>query len=189
MNLNGDEKRIRQLFRDVSRDDQRRAPQFDVVLSNINSGMVLSQNRSRLLRLAMAAAILSAGLLIAAAIILRPSVTSQGGPASDKASTPVSPETPRSVSPTQGGLESNQRAAIGKDALRKNGVESRHASIKRVRTRRPANRVEIAMKSLFAWRSPTASLLRTTGDELLRSLPRLGESLQTIKTYSPDQFN
>ena len=196
MNPNGDEKRIQQLFRDVSSDDRQRAPQFAVVLSKINSGMVRSQNRSRSLRLSMTAAILFAGLLIAAAIIVRPSVTSRGGAAPEKASTPFeSPETAPSAAPSQRGVEPNQRSAepnervIGRRVLEKGELATKSSAIRRIRTRRPASRLEIAMKSLFAWRSPTASLLSATGDELMRSLPRLGESLQTIKTYSPDQFN
>ena len=44
MNLNGDEKRIRQLFREMSLDDQRRAPQFDNVLAAAQSGRTRSQN-------------------------------------------------------------------------------------------------------------------------------------------------
>jgi hypothetical protein len=39
MNLNGDEKRIQQLFREMSRDDQRRAPQFDSVLEMVRESV------------------------------------------------------------------------------------------------------------------------------------------------------
>jgi hypothetical protein len=45
------------------------------------------------------------------------------------------------------------------------------------------------MKTLSAWQSPTASLLKAPGEEMLKSLPRLGESLQSIKILSPDEFN
>jgi len=177
MNPNGEEKRIRQLFREMSRDDQRRAPEFAGVLAAATSRMARSQNRSRSLRFAMAAAMLFAALLIAMAILVRPSKP-QGAPAhDDQASTPaVQPEAPPSVAPSQPGVEATN-------------VEPRTAIIKRARNRRTSTQMAIAMKSLFAWRSPTASLMKTPGDELLRSLPRLGESLQTIKSFSPDQFN
>ena len=175
MNLNGDEKRIRQLFREMNRDDQRRAPQFASVLAAARSGMARSQNRTRSLRFAMAVA-MCAALLIAMAIIVRPSKP-QGPARDDQATAPsVPPETPPNIAPKQPGMGAP-------------GVEPRRVIIKHVRHHRTTDQLAIAMNSLFAWQSPTASLLKTPGDELLRSLPRLGESLQTIKSFSPDQFN
>lgn len=175
MNLNGDEKRIRQLFREMSRDDQRRAPEFASVLAAATSGMAHSQNRARPLRFAMAAAMLCAALLIATAIIVRPS--KPRGARDDQASTPaVQPEAPPSVVPSQPGAEAPR-------------VGPRTTIIKRGRRRPPSDQMAIAMKSLFAWQSPTASLLQTPDDVLLRSLPRLGESLKAIKSFSPDEFN
>ena len=173
MNLNGDEKRIQQLFREMSRDDQRRAPQFASVLAAARSGMARSQNRTRSLRFAMAVAILCAALLIAMAIIERPS--KPNGPARDEqaAGSTVSPP---SIAPKQPGVGAP-------------GIERRRVIIKHARHHRTTDQLSVAMNSLFAWQSPTASLLKTPGDELLRSLPRLGESLQTIKSFSPDQFN
>jgi hypothetical protein len=175
MNLNGDEKRIRQLFREMSLDDQRRAPQFASVLAAARSGMARSQNRTRSLRFAMVVAMLCAALLIAMAIIVRPS--KPNGPARDEqAEVPtVPPKTPPpSVAAKQQGVPR---------------VEPRRVIIKHARHHQTTDHLAVAMNSLFAWRSPTASLLKTPGDELLRSLPRLGESLQTIKSFSPDQFN
>jgi hypothetical protein len=177
MNLNGDEKRIRQLFREMSLDDQRRAPEFAGVLAAANSGMASSQNRARPWRFAMAAAMLCAALLIAMAIIVRPSKPQGTAAHDDQASTPaVQPEAQPNVVPYQPGVEA---ANVG----------PRRVIIKRVRHRPPSDQMAIAMKSLFAWKSPTASLLQTPGGELLRSLPRLGESLKTIKSFSPDEFN
>jgi hypothetical protein len=88
MNLNGDEKRIRQLFREMSRDDQRRAPQFAVTLAAANCGIARSQKHAWSLRFVMAAAILCAVLLIATAIIVSPSKSQRGATPDDQASTP-----------------------------------------------------------------------------------------------------
>jgi len=160
----------------MSLDDQRRAPQFASVLAAARSGMARSQNRTRSLRFATAIAILCAALLIAMAIIVRSS--KPNGPARDEqAVTPiVPPEAPSNIAPKQPGVGAP-------------GVEPRRVIIRRVRHHRTTDQLAVAMNSLFAWQSPTASLLKTPGDELLRSLPRLGESLQTIKSFSPDQFN
>ena len=58
MNLNGDEERIRQLFGELSVDDQLRTPQFARVLTAVNSGTAHLRNRTRPLRFAMAVAML-----------------------------------------------------------------------------------------------------------------------------------
>lgn len=175
MNQNGDEQRIQQLFRELSRDDRNRSPQFDVVLAGADSALSRSRNQHLQMRLATAA-ILCALLLIAMAIIVSPSKSQRGETPDDRASAPVlPPETPASVGPSR--LTAEALPAAPPKLVRK-----------RAGHRKP-NRIEIAMKSLFAWRSPTASLLQTPGDELFTSLPRLGESLRTIKTYTPEQFN
>jgi hypothetical protein len=177
MNLNGDEKRIQHLFREMSLDDQRRAPQFAGVLAAANSGMTHSRNRVPSLRFAMAVAMLCVALLIAMAIIVRPSKSRDAVAPDGQASAPaVQPESEPSIGPSR-------------PVLAAQGVEPHKDVIKRARRRRPPNQIEIAMKSLFAWQSPTALLMQTPRDELLRSLPRLGESLQTIKSLSPDEFN
>lgn len=170
MNLNGEEKRIQQLFREMSSDERRRAPEFASVLAA--PGKARLRGGSRSLRLAMAVAMIFAGLLVAAALILTPSKP-QGLAESTQAQEPVSkPESPDGVEPSQRNLQAPTPALLPKRA-----------------SRRRTDRTTLVMKSLFAWRSPTASLLKTPGDELLRSLPRLGESLKTIRTYTPDQFN
>jgi len=176
MNLNGDEKRIRQLFREMSLDDQRRAPQFASVLAAARSGMVRSQNRTRSLRFAAAVAMLCAALLIAMAIIVRSS--KPNGPARDEQA--IAPTAPPEASPSFAPKHAGGTAPE---------IKPRRVIIKRARHHQSTDQLAVAMNSLFAWQSPTASLLKTPGDELLRSLPRLGESLQTIKSFSPDQFN
>jgi hypothetical protein len=175
MNLNGDEKTIRQLFREMSRDEQGRAPQFAEILSAANSGMTGSQDRARSLRFAMAAAIVFAVLMIAIASVVSSS-RSQRGAVPDQQASAADAEASVAIEP----YIRNEEAP---------GPAPRRAVLKSNRHRRTADKTAIAMKSLFAWRSPTSSLLKTSGDELLRSLPRLGESLQTIKRYSLDQFN
>lgn len=177
MNLIGDEKRIRQLFREMRLDDQRRAPEFASLLAASTSRMARSQNRIRSLRFTMAVAIVCVALLIAMAVIVKPSKPK--GPAVDDAQAlapTLPPESLPSIGPSRPGVEAP-------------GVEPHKVAIKHARHRRRSNQFEIAMKSLFAWKSPTASLLQTPADELLRSLPRLGESLRTIRFFSPDEFN
>lgn len=42
---------------------------------------------------------------------------------------------------------------------------------------------------LSQWRSPTEFLLHTPGDQLLKTVPRLGGSLIEIKALAPEQKN
>jgi hypothetical protein len=177
MKLNGDEKRIQQLFREMSSDERRRAPEFADVLAAAKSGRARSLNRALTLRLAMAVATIIVGLLVAMAVIVRPSKP-QGAAAPEQVSAPPLQEAdPDSNAPSRPDVKADNRIA------------SRRHVTKRTRSRRHSDQIAIAVKSLFAWQSPTNSLLKTPDDELLNSLPRLGESLQMIKTYSPEQFN
>jgi hypothetical protein len=175
MNLNGDEKRIRQLFRELSHNELERAPEFASVLTAATNSVVRSQKRSRSWKFAMAVSVLFAVLLVTIAIIRQPSKP-QPGAAPGQASAPGSQlEEPVIVGPRQLGT------------TRASAPQKRVAGLRRQRRR--SDQTAIAMRSLFAWQSPTAALLKMPDDELLRSLPRLGDSFQTIKSYSPEQFN
>ncbi|MFY9571638.1 MAG: hypothetical protein WAV20_09600 [Blastocatellia bacterium] len=68
-------------------------------------------------------------------------------------------------------------------------VHPKPTTARRVGYRRPEKDFTIAMKSLSTWQSPTASLLITRSDDRWMTLPRLDESLQTLKSLSLDQFN
>jgi hypothetical protein len=176
MNLNGDEKRIQQLFHEMRLDEQRRTPGFAGVLAAANAGIASSQNRGRSLRFALATAVLCFAVLIALAIIERP--WKPRGPAAEDEGATAQLEQPHAP----GAVESKLSPEAPVEVPRKTTVRHAH--------RRPAsNPVALATKSLFAWQSPTASLLQTPDDELLKSLPRLGESLKTIRFFSPDEFN
>ena len=176
MNLNGDEKRIRQLFREMSGDDQARAPEFAAVVAAGYSRMARPQSRSAPLKAAAAVAMLCVATLIAIGIIQRSSKPRGTSAPGYRAEGPTAPEERSNVVALTPGAKS---PSIATGAARR----------KRVRHRRNSTSWAIATNSLFGWQSPTASLMQTPGDELMRSLPRLGESLQTIKSFSPDEFN
>lgn len=171
MNLNGDEKRIRQLFREMRSDDQRRSPQFAGVLEAAISRTARSQNRVWPMRWALAVATLIVVALATIAII--------------RHSTPQT-------------MDAKQQAVVEpepspKSDLRQPGPLAPKVSrrvVKHIRHRSTAGEPAIDMKSLFAWQSPTASLLKASSEDLsLMTLPRVGESLQTLKTFSPDLWN
>lgn len=176
MNLNGDEKRIRQLFREMSCDDQRRAPEFADVIEAAASAREGAKHWNHSFVLASAVAALTVVALIGLSFAVRYSKSQVPAAPTNAQVSPQPTEPPTvEVSPPQ----------IA-DAQRK---KERRSTIKRGPRRRPSDELAIRMKSLSAWQSPTASLLKGPGAEFFRSLPRLGESLQSIKIFSPDEFN
>ena len=175
MNLNGDEKRIQRLFGEMRNDDERRAPQFAGFLQRANSRTARSRNGTR--RFGLAAAMLCVAVLIAAVIVVRHPKTETRNEPDDR------------VAVSEGPTESSATVGANKPRVGATKATPVKPIIKHVRHRRTSNELTLAVKSLFAWQSPTASLLKAPGEEMLKSLPRLGESLQTVKSLSPDQFN
>lgn len=175
MNLNGDEKRIQRLFREMSCEDENRAPVFASVIAAAGSRTDHSQKRTRYFTVAWAVAGILIAMLIAVRVAMRHQETqTQDNPREQVADVKESTE----AAPTS----SLPRTIV--DTPRTTGGR---ATSKRVRRPRRSEELAIRMKALAAWQSPTASLLKTPGEEM--SLPRLGESLRSIKIFSADEFN
>jgi hypothetical protein len=168
MNLNGDEERIRQLYRDIAVDDRRQAPTFARVLASAEARGSRSRQHLKL-NLAFVVASLCLAVLVAMFVFSRPKQL----------------ETARDNKP----LIDERENPAGKPDTPIVSSDSSVRPVRRARHRRLQNRTTLALRSLFAWRSPTASLLKVPEDKLLNSLPRLGESIQTIKSISPDELN
>lgn len=180
MNQNGDEKRIQQLFREMSRDDELRAPAFSRVVQGANSRT--GATRAALSRrLALTFATLCAVVITVAIVALR-----YQAPVEQISEAPpptlVLPGTPaiNEVVPPDKIKAATSRAMI---------------AVRHVRHRKPVddltlavNDLTLAMK-LSSWRSPTDSLLKSSSDDKLMSLPNLGDSLRTLRFYSLDELN
>ncbi|MEK6322789.1 MAG: hypothetical protein AABN33_14025 [Acidobacteriota bacterium] len=175
MNLNGDEQRIQQLFREMSRDDERRAPEFASVVEAASS-RTRPQNGTRASALAWAVA----GIFIAMLISVSFAVRHPKAQAPTDAGDPVA----ASKQPSENASTNTLPKLVDT-----NSTPARRTIPKRVRRKRHSDELAIRMKSLYAWQSPTASLLKAPGEEIFKSLPRLGESLRSIKIFSPDEFN
>lgn len=173
MNLNGDEKRIQQLFREMSRDDELRTPAFSRVMQGANSKMgATGIGVSR--RLALTFATLCVVAITVAIVTLRDqapvdliSETAVNAPPSLPDTADLAPAPPKTIN-----VEPS-RAIV---------------AVRRIRHRRPVNDLAIAMR-LSNWRSPTDSLLKSSSDDKLMSLPTLGDSLRTLRFYSLDELN
>ena len=177
MNLNGDEKRIQQLFREMSRNDARRAPDFEMLVQTGSRSLARSKSGVWALALAGSFAVLLVAVVTAAVLIVRHPKNQSPSDADRPVAESVAPsEPPEPIIPRRPANVATNHAPV------------RHA-VKRIRNQRRSNELAIAMKSLSVWASPTASLLKAPGEELLKSLPRLGDLLQTLRSFSPDQIN
>jgi hypothetical protein len=174
MNLNLDEKRIRQLFGEMSLEDARRAPDFERLVQAGSRG-ARSKSGVRGLALAGSFAVLVVAVITSAVLIVR-HPNSQAPSDADRFITEsfAPPEIAEPVIPHRPPRTPSFRSAASYAA-------------RRARSQRRSNELAIAMKSLAAWQSPTASLLNAPGEELLKSLPRLGDSLQTLRSFSVDE--
>jgi hypothetical protein len=175
MKIDGEEKRIRRLFSEMSSADERLAPEFAGTLES--AGAIARARRIHRRPTEAALAIACAALVLLAILVARHArPQTAGGPDEQIAAQSRPPETPGSgnSNPLPGGVDTGA------------GVKR---VVKRVRHRRSPNDLTIAIEPLLAWRSPTASLLKAPNDVLLKSLPRLGESLQIIESLSSDRFN
>ena len=179
MNSNWDEKRIRQLFGEMRLEDARHAPNFEMLMRAGTRGGARSKSGVRALALAGSFAVLLVAVVTAAVLVLRqPNSQAPSDADGHVAESVAPPEIAEPIVPRRPtGVATNNAT---------NHAPVRHAA-KRARSQRSANELAIAMKSLSGWQSPTASLLNAPGSELLKSLPRLGDSLQTLRSFSLDE--
>ena len=188
MNLNGDEKRIRQLFREMSCEDESRTPEFAVLVAAARSRAGRTKKGSRLFAFGLVVSV-AIVLLIALSLALRQPVRQTQDEPSDQVAQEKQPGKQSEKNPEKQSTESAPGKTAPGSSVSTGGTIAQQGIPRRVRRKRHSDDLAIRMKTLFAWQSPTASLLKAPGDEMLKSLPRLGDSLQSIKIFSPNEFN
>ena len=212
MNRDVEENELKQLFRELRREDERLAPPFardwGAALSRTDEG----RSPRRTFRLA-AATLVALILLGGSALILftRPSrrPISNANPESAETRTqPRSPsvaqvETPTShVESSDAGRNQLAKAdskTIGADSKTGSARERPKSARRRVsaRSQLMSARSQTTVASISRttvtlisrWRSPTEFLLNSPGEQLLKTVPRLNESLLDIKAVTPDVNN
>ena len=201
--LAGDEKRIRALFSELVREDQRGAPRFTEmwqrsvlvnapVFNNVreskwpslkfNSGRLLlepiSNGLMRGQRYATSPVIITAALIAIALLSLALWSNSREGVQTTQetvsiavdSSTPVIASTPGDVT----------------DAYSKSKPKRyRPTARRRTRTAAKENIVQKAA-IIWSWDSPTAALLESPADPLLKSLPLVNQSARELESFLPN---
>jgi hypothetical protein len=170
MNQDWEEKAIRQLFRDERETDETVAPHFAATLE----AAILRRRPARSGRLIRRVAIAMVALVAVGGFVLLLLDRSLTGPqpvVSIKQEEPP-PKTPapnRSVDWAVATPQEPSKPARG---------ARRH--------RKPSLRADTLISE---WQSPTDFLLKTPGDELLKTVPRVGASAIEIKVTFSDQKN
>jgi hypothetical protein len=161
MNQEREERTIRELFRQLRRDDEPSAPPFAASLED-----ALSRNeRTDRFRFVRPAAVAIVVLLLLGGVWLSfpkrsaktqfPIDVGNSGTPAPNVESPPAPE-PTSPSVADQPMKSNRH--------RQKHVQPRPATL-----------------LVSQWRSPTVSLLRTPGEQFLKTVPRLDESLIEIR--------
>jgi hypothetical protein len=179
MELIGEEKRIRALFSEVRLADEQTAPSFAGVWNRAQTKTVQS---TRALSLSFAAA---TALLVCALVSMawwsrhwQQRHNAVIGNVPSKASSTVEVVQPaNNLEP----VKVTQQGAIYKPRPLKSAAR-RHAVLVAAgeKTLRDA-------KTIASWQSPTATLLGSSSDELLKSLPQLNQTVDELKSFLRDR--
>lgn len=160
MNQDWQEKEIRQLFRNERQANESITPDFAVTLEAALSRRGRARPRTLILRVAFAvvALVAVAGFvfLLAGRYSREQAPSVVAGPSELVIKPPAAPDEPASV-PTQRPAKPARRAHGHRQSTRQ------------------------AAPLISQWRSPTQFLLKTPGDELMRTVPRLGGPAVEIK--------
>ena len=167
MNLNG-EKKLEQLFLEMRSEDSTLVSSFQAVL-NRQSGTI----RERRLSLVLTAILALIAIALLAVFAVKKQTTVQLPPDGRAVVAPPNEEHEKERTPVHYSNNHETRTPPG---------TTRHR-----RPRRSSDQLMLAIKSLSDWRSPTASLLTFPGEDWLKGLPKLGESLERSKSSATDQ--
>jgi hypothetical protein len=169
-----EENRIKELFHELKQEDERRAPAFARILEAALSGSAKTRQPWPVLPVAVAAAML---ILVGVFVftVSRQSAT-ETYQAESSSSEPVAP------------LAEPPAPGLAVSAPHKNESPNKPEPTRSAR-RRVAQLRRLSPTLISEWHSPTDFLLETSGWQLLRTTPRVDESITSIKGLFPEEMN
>ena len=199
MGLNGEDKRIRALFCELKREEERTSPLFATTWNSAEAEFHRSgfsrlrlQPSANLLRFATAVLVVS---LVLAATVLLPKYLrlprQPRQPTHDYAKQAVA-AAPRATSeepPRSGKVPANSEPGKPTDRLVAIRRSVRVKKSQVAAAQRAPSVKQDGQNGLSEWQSPTAKLLRSAGDELLRFVPPLNESAEEMKKFLLNDLN
>ncbi|HEY3038768.1 MAG TPA: hypothetical protein VGJ66_08525 [Pyrinomonadaceae bacterium] len=180
MALSGEERRIRALFRELRLEDERVMPRFAAVW---NRAHIKSARRKTAVDFRMAVAVVIVCFALFSLAFLSRHWQRKPRSIDAVASGAVKPEASPAQIKKDPELVQQVRRVIRRP--RRLGFAPRSQAAK-LALRRSTTRDAIA---LSRWRSPTATLLRSPGDEVFRTLPQLNQNLHEMEAFLPNGTN
>lgn len=186
MELTGNEQRIQALFSELKLADKRSTPGFAAIYNRAQSR---TGTRRHSFTFSLALTTAAAVLAVAIFSLWLWSAGRQQTPAiRDVASAPAA---------TNGlpGQAANQPQPKELSAREQHNYSNAKPRALRVAARRQAamlvsRRAEIRnVAAISGWQSPTIALLRSPGDDVLKSLPQLNETVDELKSFLPSRSN
>ena len=183
MASSGEEKRIRTLFHELRLADERAAPQFAEVLGRNQ----ISSKRMRTslnLRLALA-------VLLACFALLSLALLSKRWQRSEQSRIPLAGGVANPPS-TQVGIAMDRQPNPPSAPEPKHRV--RQSRVAQFAARKETSRFKRSpiirdVMAISRWQSPTAGLLHSQSEELLRSLPQLNQTVREMESFLPNGLN
>jgi uncharacterized iron-regulated membrane protein len=188
MELIGEEKKIQALFSELRFADERTMPQF-AALWNRAQAVTVRPARTRAFTLSFAA--VTAMLVIALVSLALWSTFSQRNRSisavvatrtSEPAAVPASVINDVAATPTVPGEKRHRpRSTSGASSIVRKAAAQRRALMLAVNRKAAQD-----AKAISSWESPTATLLKSQNDDLLKSLPQLSDSVNELKSFLPN---
>ena len=183
MELTGEEKKIQTLFSELRLADKETAPSFHAIW---NRAQIKSLRPRRAFNLSVVTA---TALLVLALVSLAWWVT-RSRPTTPKQVARVETKAGPALTPSIPDTQTNSSVATAPGSPTNPIVRYRkpNLSTHRQATLLAANRKAVTdAKALSDWQSPTASLLASGNDELIKSVPQLDENSKDLKSFLPSK--
>ncbi len=202
MELNGEDKRIQALFCELTCAEERTSPLFAKTWNSAEAefyrrgfGRLRFRLSANLPRFASAVLLVSFVSLVLAATVLLPKylhLPRQPRQQKHDYAKQESAAAPRANSeepPRSGKVPANRESVKPTDRLVAipRAVRVNKAPVASAQRARPVK--QDGQNGLSEWQSPTAKLLRSAGDELLRFVPQMNESAEEMKKFLANDLN
>jgi hypothetical protein len=165
MNQDREENRIKELFHELKQEDAHNAPAFARIMEAARLRTVEPRQPWRILTIAVATVML---VIVGSSVFIIRQLSTKPRPI-ERAEL----EEPAAKSPPPDVITAGPDK---KEALNKSEAPK---TVRRRVERRPKR----AATLISGWRSPTDFLLKNSGEQLLRTTPRLGESIVNIEGF------
>ena len=184
MELVGEEKRIQALFSEARLADEQTMPSFVGVWNRAQSQTMRRPHRAFNLSFVAATALLVCALVSLAWWVNHSQRNAKPVVAVALPTAPVGPV------PAVENAGAVQTSAVVQSGIRSYRSDSKSRAIKLAARRQAvlvaANKKAVSdAKAIESWQSPTATLLDSSSDELLKSLPQLNQTVNELKSFLP----